>query len=185
MKSRLIFLIVFLGIGAVAVGWVYESRLRPVLEKTSLLIPDDIDYFLTNMQYRELDSDGEIAFQFQTPRLEHYPLDDVSNIERPSMRIFTETGSWQVDALNGEHRHQENLLRLRQQVVMLKQGDAPMQVYTESLSFEPDRELVRAESEIVMINSQGRIEAQRAEFDLAAKIYRFDRTRAVYRHADG
>ena len=65
---------------------------------------------------------------------------------------------------------------------MLKQGDAPMQVYTESLSFEPDRELVRAESEIVMINRHGRIEAQRAEFDLAAKIYRFDRTRAVYRH---
>ena len=185
MKSRLLLLIVFLGIGAIAVGWVYESSLRPPPDKASLLIPDDIDYFLTNMRYRELDSDGQLAFQFHTPRLEHYPLDDVSSIERPSMRIFTETGSWQVDAQTGEHRHRENLLRLREQVVMRRQGDAPMQVFTDSISFEPDRELVRAESDIVMISPDARIEAQRAEFDLGAKIYRFDRTRAVYRRADG
>lgn len=185
MKTRLLLLVIFLGIGAIAVGWVYESNLRQQPDKAGLLIPDDIDYFLTNMHYRELDADGRLAFQFHTPRLEHYPVDDVSRIELPSMRIYTATGSWQVDAISGEHRHRENLLRLRRQVVMRRQGDAPMQVFTDSISFEPERELVRAESEILMLDSQTRIEAQQAEFDLAARIYRFDRTRAVYRNADG
>jgi LPS export ABC transporter protein LptC len=184
MKSRLFLLIIFLGFGAVAIGWVYESNLRPTQEKTSLLFPDDIDYFLTNMRYRELNAAGELDFEFYTPRLEHYPLDDISNIELPSMQIVTDTGPWQVDAVTGEFRHQDNLLHLRQQVVMLKQGDAPMQVYTESISFAPDKQLVRADSEILMLNGQARIRAQSAEFDLAEKVYRFDQTLSVYRDED-
>ena len=57
-----------------------------------------------------------------------------------------------------------------------------MQVYTESISFEPDRELVSTDSEILMVIPQARIWAERAEFDLARKIYRFRKTRAIYRH---
>jgi LPS export ABC transporter protein LptC len=102
-------------------------------------------------------------------------------MEVPSMQIATDSGPWQVDAIFGEFLHQENQLNLRQQVVMLKQGDAPMQVYTESISFEPDRELARAESPILMLGRQTRIQAQSAEFDFAAQIYRFDQTRSVYR----
>ena len=184
MKSRLFLLMIFLGFGAVAIGWVYESSLRPTQEKTSLLFPDDIDYFLTNMRYRELNADGDLDFEFYTPRLEHYPLGDISSIEVPSMQIETDTGPWQVDAITGEFRHQQNLLHLRQQVVMLKQGNAPMQVYTESISFEPVRQLVLAHSEILMLNRQARIKAQSAEFDLAAKVYRFDQARTVYRNED-
>jgi LPS export ABC transporter protein LptC len=180
MKSRLLLLVIFFGFGAIAIGWVYESNLSPPQESTSLVFPNDIDSFLTNMRYRELNADGELEFEFYSPRMEHYPLGDISSIEVPSMQIATASGPWQVDAIFGEFLHQDNQLNLRQQVVMLKQGDAPMQVYTESISFEPDRELVRAESPILMLNRQARIQAQSAEFDFATEIYRFDQTRAVY-----
>ena len=59
-----------------------------------------------------------------------------------------------------------------------------MQVYTESISFEPDRELISTDSEILMVNPQAQIHAERAVFDLARKIYRFTKTRAVYSHED-
>ena len=182
MKSRLIIFVIIFGFGAIAVGWVYETSLRPGEEKASLVFPDDIDYFLTNLRYRSLKSDGKLDFQFFTPRLEHYPRNDISSIEIPSMQIYNDIDPWQIDALTGEYRHGNNLLQLNQQVVMQKQGPSPMQVYTESISFEPDRDLVSTDSDILMIIPQARIRAESAEFDLARKIYRFSKTRTTYHH---
>ena len=64
---------------------------------------------------------------------------------------------------------------------MHREGPSPMQAYTESISYEPDRDLVSTDVEILMVSPQARIHADRAEFDLARKIYRFGRSRAVYR----
>ena len=183
-KSRLLIFIVVFGIAAIAVGWVYESSLRPKEKEAQLVIPDDIDSFLTNMHYRVLNSDGELDFHLYSPRLEHYPHNDVSNIEAPSMEVYTTSDPWQIDAITGEFLHRENMMRLRQEVVMQKQGTQPMQVYTESIRFEPDRDLVTAESDILMINPQARIEAESAQFNLADKVYQFEKTRAVYHRED-
>jgi LPS export ABC transporter protein LptC len=184
MKSRFLIFIIIFGFGAIAVGWVYESSLRPDREKASLPFPYDIDYFMTSLRYRALNADGELDYQFETPRLEHYPRNDVSSIEVPSMQIYNANDPWQIDALSGEYRHGENLLQLNQQVVMQKQGPSPLSVYTESISFEPDRDLISTDSEILMVSPQSRIRSANAQFDLARKIYRFGKTRAIYSHAD-
>jgi LPS export ABC transporter protein LptC len=184
MKSRLFILVIILGFVAIVIGWVYESSLRPDEKQANLQFPDDIDYFLTDMHYRSINADGELDFEFLTPRLEHYPHNDVSNLETPSMQIHDASSPWQIDALTGEYRHGNNLLQLNRQVVMHKEGPTPMQVYTESINFEPDRNLVSTDVEILMVSPQARIRADSAEFDLARKIYRFDRTRAVYRQDD-
>jgi len=181
MKSRLVIFVIILGFAAIAIGWVYESNLRPGEKQASLLFPDDIDYFLTDMHYRALNADGKLDFEFLTPRLEHYPHNDVSSLETPSMRIHDPSSPWQIDALTGEYRHGNNLLQLNRQVVMQKEGPSPMQIYTESISFEPDRDLVSTDVEILMISAQARIRADSAEFDLARKIYRFARSRSIYR----
>jgi lipopolysaccharide export system protein LptC len=181
MKSRLLLLLLFLGFGAIAIGWVFESSEQSPQEKASLLIPDDIDYFLTNMHYREMNAKGELDFEFQSPRLEHYPLNDVSSIEQPSMQIYG-NDPWLVDSLSGEFQHRTEILHLTRQVVMQKQGASPMQVYGESIHFEPNRNRITADSDILMINPRGRINAERAVFDLARKIYRFTRARTVYNH---
>ena len=184
MKSRFLIFIIIFGFGAIAIGWVYESNLRPREKQASLEFPNDIDYFLTNLHYRALDDDGKLDFQFLSPRLEHFPHNDISSIEEPSMEIFNDIDPWQIDALTGEYQHGNNLLQLNQQVVMQKQGPSPMQVYTESISFEPDRDLVSANREILMIIPQARIQAEHAEFDLARKVYRFGKARAIY-HNEG
>jgi LPS export ABC transporter protein LptC len=184
MKLRLLFLVIILGIAAIALGWVYESRLRPQDEKAELIIPTNIDYFLTNLRYRAMNTEGILDFEFSSPRLEHYPGTDVSNIDVPSMQIYREADHWLVDALNGEFLHQDNLLRLRNQVVIQKQGDNPFQMYTEGIRFEPDLNLVTSEAKVLMRSKQTQIEAEQAIFDLAGKIYRFNKTHSVYSRGD-
>ena len=80
--------------------------------------------------------------------------------------------------------HQENLLRLRNQVVIQKQGENPMQMYTEAIRFEPDRHLVTTEAKVLMRNNQAQIEAEQAIFDLAGRVYRFSKTHSVYNYGD-
>jgi len=184
MKLRLLVLVIILSICAIALGWVYESRLRPEDEKTDLNIPSNIDYFLTNLHYRAMNIEGTLDYEFNSPRLEHYPGADVSNIEQPSVQIYRETDHWLVDALDGELLHGENILRLRNQVVIQKRGDNPFQMYTESIRFEPDRDLVSSEAKVLIRSKQGQIEAEQAVFDLAGQIYRFSKTHSVFYHDD-
>jgi len=108
----------------------------------------------------------------------------VSLIEVPSVQIYRESDHWLVDALDGELLHSENILRLRNQVVIQKRGDNPFQMYTESIRFEPNLDLVTSEASVLMRNKQAQIEAEQAVFDLAGQIYRFSKTHSVYYHDD-
>jgi LPS export ABC transporter protein LptC len=184
VKTRFLALVIVLVIVAIAAGWIYESRVRPRADRAELIIPDNIDYFLSDLRYRVMNTDGTLDYEFKSRRMEHYPRTDVSDIELPSLQIIRAWGQWQVDSLNGEILHQDNLLRLRNQVVMQKQGDNPMQIYTDSIRFEPDLNLVSSEASVLIRNKRSRIEAERATFDLATRIYRFQNTRATYYHDD-
>lgn len=180
MKSRILILLVIIGIAAVVVGWVYESRLRPQVEKAELIIPDNIDYYMTNLKYRAMTVAGDLDFEFKSRRLEHRLHTDTSHIEVPSLQIYRQSDHWQVDSLQGEYQHGDNLLRLHDQVVMQKQGDDPLRLYTESIRFEPDRDLVTSESSILLQTRNARIEAEQAVFNLADKVYSLRKARAVY-----
>lgn len=180
MKSRVLIFVVVIGLIAVAAGWVYESRLRTKPDTGALEIPDNIDYFLTNLNYRAVDADGNLDYEFSSSRLEHRPLNDVSHIQLPSLNIYRETDRWRVNAQLGELRHADDLLWLRRQVLMQKSGAIPFELRTESIQFDPARNLVSSDSGVLMQSRQARIEADTAVFDLAGKVYRLGKTRAVY-----
>ena len=180
MIPRLLIFVLILGLMAVAVGWIYESRLRSKVETAALEIPDNIDYFLTNLNYRAVDADGALDYEFSSPRLEHRPLNDVSLIDTPALYIYRENDRWRVDALQGELQHASNLMWLRRQVIMQKTGESPFAITTESIQFDSERDLVRSETSLLMQTPQARIEAASAIFDLAGKVYRLSRARAVY-----
>jgi len=184
MKSRALIFVLVLGIIAVAAGWIYESQLRSRIETVELIVPDNIDYFLTNLNYRAVNASGNLDYEFSSRRLEHYPRNDVSMIEVPALNIYRDSNHWRVNALQGELQHAGNLLWLREQVIMQKTGGDPFEILTESIRFEPGRDLVSSEKEVLMRSKQARIEAQAAVFDLAANVYTFTATRAVYYHGE-
>jgi len=185
MIPRLLIFVLILGLMAVAAGWIYESRLRSKVETVALEIPDNIDYFLTNLDYRAVNASGELDYEFSSPRLEHRPLNDVSLIETPALDIYRDSDRWRVDALQGELQHAQNLLWLRRQVIMQKSGLRPFEIRTESIQFDSGRDLMRSESSILMQSPQARIEAASAVFDLAEKVYRLRQARAVYYVEEG
>ena len=180
MKSRLMFFVVIFGLGAIAIGWIYESRLRPRVQQVELIVPDNIDYFLTNMSFSAFDANGRPDYEFVSRRLEHYPRDDTSRIENPSLQIFRDNERWQVDSETGEFLHRQNLLWLRNQVVMRKLGEQPISLYSEAMRFEPDRDLVASDTPVVMQSKSSRIEAEQAVFDLDGQVFRFTGARALY-----
>ena len=59
-----------------------------------------------------------------------------------------------------------------------------MQIYTDSIRFEPDLDLVTTDSEILMINPQARIEADHAEFRSRRTDVSIQHARSVYHHED-
>lgn len=180
MKSRILIFVLVLGIVAIAIGWVYESRLAPREKTAELQIPDNIDYFLTNLNYRAVNDSGELDYEFSSPRLEHHTLDDISLIETPLLNIYRAADRWRVNAQRGELQQRENLLWLHQQVVMQKLGADPFELQAESIRFEPDKDLVSSETSVLMRSKQARIEAEAAVFNLATGIYRLNKTRSVY-----
>lgn len=184
MKARILIFMLVLGLGAVAVGWVYESQLRQRVQPGEIAVPDNIDYFLTNLNYRVMTPEGNLDFVFDSRRLEHYSRDDVSRIETPALQIFREAAQWQIDALEGEFEHAANLLHLRREVVMQKTGPDTIELRTESIRFEPERDLISSDVAVVLTSRDTRIEADAAVFDLADRVYRLSNARAVYRNED-
>ena len=180
MRFRLYILVVLLGLSAIVAGWIYETRLSPTTEKAELEIPDNIDYFLTDMDYRAIKATGDPDFAFQSPRLEHHPAPDVSHIQIPSMQIFRKPDPWLVDALKGEYQHQVNVMYLIHQVFMRREGSEPIEIHAERMRFEPDVDLVTSESHIVMENEVSRTEAEHAVFNLAERVYRMRKARTIY-----
>ena len=180
MKSRRLILVLVLGLVAIATGWIYESRLRDDSAVVPLDIPDNIDYFLTDMRYRSMDTDGRPDFEFTSRRLEHRRKTDVSHIEVPSLLVFRAAANWQIDSQRAAYEHRVNLLQMEQNVVAQKSGDRPLQLYTERLVFEPDLDRISTDTSIVLLTGEGRIEAEAAVFDLAGDVYLLERARGIY-----
>ncbi len=184
MKSRLLIFIVLLGIAAVLIGWLYESRLRERIERAELIVPDDIDYFLTGLHFRAMDEHGALDYEFRSRRLEHRRVTDISDIEQPALEIYREGDRWQVDASRGEYRHRDNSLDLEERVVMQRLGARPLRLAGDRARFEPDLDRLSVAGNVVVVTEAAEIRAAGAEFDLAGGIYRLEKTRAVYRDDD-
>ena len=174
------FIVLIAGLIAIAVGWIYQSRFTTIETRSTLEIPSNIDYFMTNFKYRSIDQAGHLDFQFQSRYLEHYIKEDISRIEAPVVLAYRQNSNWRVEADTGEMYHEANTMLLRDNVVMQKLGNDPMQVRSESFMFEPDRDLVIGDQGLVIESPNVRISADKGVFDLQNQVYKLKNTRAVY-----
>ena len=177
----IIFIIVFIA-GAVAAGWVYQSQSRTTTARPELEIPTDIDYFLAEVKYQIYDTTGALDYQLYSPYMEHFPLDDITRIKHPIVNVYRENGDWRVRARSGEMMHQQNILQLNHEVVMKRQGANPMQISSEAMVFDADRDLVTSDERVVIESDNAKISGDRAVFDLLNQVYSMKNTRAIYGH---
>ena len=184
MKPLTGILIFIAMLGAIAAGWIYESRSKSLAVGFELEIPTDIDFFLSQMNYRVFNKSGNLNYQMQSPYLEHFIKDDISRIEQPLIQLYRERGNWQVQALRGDILHQQEWLLLENNVVMQKLGGNAIQFRSESMLFKPDQDLIASESKVVIESPGVKISGDKAIFDLTNEVYSLKNTRAIYYHAD-
>jgi LPS export ABC transporter protein LptC len=180
MRPSIIVVVLIAGLIAIAAGWIYQSRSTSLAIRPALDIPSDIDYFMTDFTYRVIDETGNLDYQFQSRYLEHYTQDDISRIEAPVVLVYETNDDWRAEAVIGEMRHRSNTMQLSDNVVMQKMGGDPMLVRSESIIFEPDRDLFVADQGLVIESSNALIAADEAVFDLHNQVYKLKNTKAVY-----
>ncbi|MEM7565245.1 MAG: LPS export ABC transporter periplasmic protein LptC [Pseudomonadota bacterium] len=180
MKLRMLFAVIGFGLAAVIAGWLYETRFKSSIALDNLVIPDNIDYFLTGFTVRVTNQQGNPDYQISSPRLEHRPKTDISHIELPTMQIFRRAELWQIESGIGQLQHRDNRLQLQHNVILQKEGNNPLQLKTSEMLFEPDRDLVTMDTRVTLLSRHGTIVAETAVFDLSRKIYALEKARAVY-----
>lgn len=171
-------------LGAIAVGWVYESRSKNNLARTELEIPTDIDFFLSQLNYRVFNSSGGLDYQLQSPYLEHFIKNDISRIEQPIIQVYRDSGDWRVEALRGAILHRQEWVQLDNDVVMEKIGAESIRVRSDSIIFKPEQDQVTTKTTVIIESNGARITGDQAFFDLRNEVYSLTNTRAIYYHAD-
>jgi LPS export ABC transporter protein LptC len=171
-------------LGAIAVGWIYESRSKDNLVRPELEIPTDIDFFLSQLNYRVFNRSGGLDYQLQSPYLEHFIKNDISRIKQPMIQVYRESGDWQLEALHGAILHRQEWVQFDNNVVMEKVGAESIRVRSDSIIFKPDQDQVSTKTTVIIESNGARITGDQAIFDLRNEVYSLNNTRAIYYHAD-
>ncbi len=184
MKTWQILVAIIAIVGAISLGWFFDPR--PSLIPRSLLeVPDNIDYYLANFSYRAMDADGAPHYELKAPYMEHYIREDISQIRQPFIIYQADPHQWQVSALQGSLSHQQELLRLDQQVDLQRVSDQqPLQLNTEVLILETASDLVELPEALTLTTDSMRLQAENASLDMNKNYYQFNRVKATYHKRD-
>jgi lipopolysaccharide export system protein LptC len=180
MKTRIIAVIALFTIAAIFMGWFYNPE--TTISRQDLKIPTNIDYFLSEFQYKSMNDHGNLDFEMQSPYLEHLKVSNISLIDQPTIQIYRNLHDWQIESLTGKLFHEQNSLQLEDSVVMRREGSNPLQVRTEVILFQPDLDLISASKTIEIKSGTTVIHGSEAIFDLKNKVYSLKNTKAIYHH---
>lgn len=178
MKAPIIAMIAVAIMAAIAMGWFYESEIA--VSRPDLEIPTDIDYFLSEIEYKSMNDQGNLDFEMQSPYLEHLIIANISLIDKPTMQIYRDEGDWEIESFTGQLFHEQNSLLLEDNVVMRREGVNPLQVRSEVILFQPVLDLISASKAIQIKSDTAIIHGSEAVFDLKNKVYRLKNTKAIY-----
>lgn len=180
MKSSYIFLIFFALIAALTAGWFIESRPAVVITN-SLEVPDNIDYYLAEVNYRVFNDSGEPSYQLQAPYLEHFIREDLSQITQPDIQYYAENNQWQMTADQGTLKHEKEILELSQQV-RLKRVDLnnPLLLTSELMVFTPNDEQLEIPQKLQVKTNDLELQADSALMDIKNNRHEFHHVKAIY-----
>jgi len=180
IKMLLISTITVATIAAVAIGWFYEPK--TTVNRPNIEIPTNIDYFLSQVQYKSMNEQGNLDFEMQSPYLEHLIVSNISLIDRPKIQVYRNLNDWQMESLTGKLFHKQNSLQLEKNVVMHRKGNNPLYVRTEVILFQPELGLITASEAIEIKSDTAVINGSEAIFDLKNRVYSLKNTKAIYNH---
>jgi len=180
MKASYLLSITLLVSAALGLGWFFENRI-PQLETNSLQVPDNIDYYLSNINYRSMNQQGSVHYRFQSSYLEHYIREDISHIDQPSIQFNGEKSHWLIQAKNGKIQHKQEIFELHQQVELRNQSSRdPMLVNTQLMIMKPQNNLIEIPQSMTVITDNLNMQATSAVLDIDQNNHKFTGVKATY-----
>ena len=171
--------------GAVSIGWFFETR-PSRLQLSPLQVPDNIDYYLANFSYRALDENGSPHYELQSPYLEHFIREDISQIQQPFIIYQADPHQWRVSAEQGSLSHQQERLQLNQQVDLQRvSSQQPLQLTTEVMILETRSDQIELPEALTITTDTMILHADRASLDIHKNYYQFNQVRATYHRRNG
>ena len=89
MRSSLYAILLLTSVG---LSWILMQWLSPPGESPKLAENNHRDGYMLNVTLRYFDQNGELDSELQSPKVEHYPIDDKMVIQKPKMTYFNPKG---------------------------------------------------------------------------------------------
>ncbi len=181
MKVRLLFLTLLLIGSALIAGWFFNLQPLQETNQQALQIPDNIDYYLDQVDYRAMNDQGKPHYRMQAKRLEHYIREDVSQIEQPRFQLNGAASNWKVQSNKATLQHRQQRFELQRQVVLKRQSpDNPMRLNTQLLILQPQQDRVDIPQPLTLQTTVLSLQAASAQLNMKTDQYRFAAVKATY-----
>ena len=180
MKTRYLVLITAgVAIAAIA-GWLFDFK-RDARPQPLLQAPDNIDYYMKQVNYRAFNTDGLIQYHLRTPYLEHFIREDSSHLQTPDLDYFADSERWHARSESAILVHPDETLTFNDEVNLRRiEGAGPVQLRSQIMILRSREEQMEIPVDMTMQQPGLTLQAAAAILDMKQKRHRFTRVKAVY-----
>jgi len=122
------------------------------------------DYYMTNFTIHGTDVTGLAKFRLKAIQMQHYPIDDHSDLVKPKMLFYTPDGPpWEVSSETGRitSKNQRIILFGKVDIVRPKSETTPkVTISTHELHFEPSTNYLSTDHDVKYISGLNRIDGK-------------------------
>jgi len=153
LGSRYWLLVPLLLLAIVIRDWVETTPTLVEVEDTIDMSETQSDYYLEQFKTRKFDTHGNIEYEVSGQTLAHYPVDDRSEITKPSVVFHREAVRWTVDSTLGLLQKNPAIFTLKGDVILKRESPTgePLTIRTEELSILTDDNEVRTDKPIEIV----------------------------------
>lgn len=185
MKPGYLLAVIIFVSAALGLGWFFDEQTSQAPTST-LEVPDNIDYYLSNLKYRSMNQQGSLHYLLQSPYLEHFIQQDISRLQQPTMQFYGDNSEWLIQAKTGRLQHKEELFELLQQVELQRNSpQQPLLLTTDIMILKVHNNLIEIPQVMNLITNNLKLQAASAVLDIDQNHYQFRRVKATYKPQQG
>lgn len=179
MKTRFALLVIAGTFIALGLGWFFDNQ-KVISTQNSLEVPDNIDYYLSSVNFLAYNEQGVTRFRLQTPYLEHHIREDTSQLTQPTLDYHVDSEQWELSANRGSYQHQPEIFELREQARISRLNANPFILNSELFILDTQTEHLTIPQDLRINSPTLKLSAQSAILDLKTSRYQFNRVMATY-----
>jgi len=172
-ERRLLLLLTFLPIALAVYIWDldvnFSSSVLPEPQEQQSNLPLTI---LEQTQITQFDQHGLQVQRVSSQELTSFELDELIQINQPTIELNTNDGNWTATSLNGMFYQNENRITLSGDVTLQKHdANTPVVMYTSQLDYYPDSRLAETDDPVRIQATGHDIQSEGISIDLAHSVY--------------